>query len=1296
MPSHPDFPPGKLVTFDGFCGPNKAYNGTPCRVVDRDVFAGRIPVEVLLETPNADGDLRPVVYVKSTALRAHTGSAPAFPASTTSSTTSSATSSAGRGSGGGGSGGGGDDSAAAGTTTTTTVGHIAFELHLRELRGMPGSVARLQAHPDQEELLRALRAAVRTHTKNFSGIEFVNSNNIDSLLRPFFKTDKDFATWTERAIYVAERLGSRNHCSDALTGPGVWYPTNSVLAITAHPNLWQPATQLRLKTFVYNARDSAIPYVFTMRTPASGCAGETAFNEAEKELLSLLNTFPCRRCDSNMRHISRIVDACGPLLARAVGGLPDDHAVLKRLVEAQLTMLQHCVLEMQVLNRDGTFVCKRQSDSDAFGGASLFDGGLTSNGKSFFALELVDQKFVMCCMPEVHVHIVGADVWEHQPATVLLQNAQYGHLQATIALCQSQGYFNVRSTSQLARKIVTELDKFKFEGKPGSPAWTRRVQEQILNCFHAWGREANKTTKVAAPSTGGGGGGGKDLDFASMSTDGSTFGVELMWHNGNETRNERTLHTMDLDLHTLFWTEGMKKPVQIYYNESNRHYCTKSHKFIPSIRSGQQVDPALCPYGVETVVSHVRDATHPKYEGTETMKFGKEVKGSIRFMVVNFANPRGTCPASVHFQLRIRVGNESLKSARYRMPPHGSCGFIVGGVRVRRQACIPDIELCLLHELERVKLVQTGAPVDEPMKRDTSDELQAITLVNPEEVMAEMKAGAGIRLPLSATALNPNIRVLDSAAVEKARTVVEEHFGELTAQTMAAERLPGLVYDHRTMRPHESTFNSMVKLGLPPAMVQAMIDGTSMHIPVLQRGVFPAFPFRYTTSKPDSLVRMAAMDIAVFPATGAPAVNGLKEVSPKVATGQYTRSVWSSAVQFSGGEHTNLKARVSCVATLPLKGAFFIGFEPVAGLDEVPDLAGYDVKRAPMQPLADLVRAKAPRTVAKTVSHALQHADVPFTMGPDTCFGMVFYPGKSLNYVIAGAEHTWCNERGELPPWDSRVGRDPKTSRKQLQQSRDFPETHRLLQQAREAVAGDAGVEHALRTFRAYVEDRGSAPSSLAIDNVLKLGHGLDTFLLDGGDSLGTGGGGGGEKPPARKRARKPPNMPMEIWVQQQMKLRQKEKDALAKKERALAEIKQQRYTMQGLLQVKAAEAQKAQSEAHEARRRQFAQEAEQMRASLAILRAQAEAAQQERDRQETVIAEGDVRCPITCEVMRDPVTMIRSGQTYEREAIQAWIDAGNTTDPCTRVPIGDEPYFVDNVALRGMCRKYAEANPDV
>jgi WD40 repeat protein len=44
--------------------------------------------------------------------------------------------------------------------------------------------------------------------------------------------------------------------------------------------------------------------------------------------------------------------------------------------------------------------------------------------------------------------------------------------------------------------------------------------------------------------------------------------------------------------------------------------------------------------------------------------------------------------------------------------------------------------------------------------------------------------------------------------------------------------------------------------------------------------------------------------------------------------------------------------------------------------------------------------------------------------------------------------------------------------------------------------------------------------------------------------------------------------------------------------------------------------------------------------------------------------------CPIRHEIMRDPV-IAADGYTYEREAIQAWIDSGKRTSPMTNAPMG-------------------------
>ena len=42
-----------------------------------------------------------------------------------------------------------------------------------------------------------------------------------------------------------------------------------------------------------------------------------------------------------------------------------------------------------------------------------------------------------------------------------------------------------------------------------------------------------------------------------------------------------------------------------------------------------------------------------------------------------------------------------------------------------------------------------------------------------------------------------------------------------------------------------------------------------------------------------------------------------------------------------------------------------------------------------------------------------------------------------------------------------------------------------------------------------------------------------------------------------------------------------------------------------------------------------------------------------------------DFLCPITCDIMKDPVSA-KDGHTYERSAIQRWFDEGKLSSPVT------------------------------
>ncbi|XP_020100791.1 U-box domain-containing protein 8-like isoform X2 [Ananas comosus] len=51
-----------------------------------------------------------------------------------------------------------------------------------------------------------------------------------------------------------------------------------------------------------------------------------------------------------------------------------------------------------------------------------------------------------------------------------------------------------------------------------------------------------------------------------------------------------------------------------------------------------------------------------------------------------------------------------------------------------------------------------------------------------------------------------------------------------------------------------------------------------------------------------------------------------------------------------------------------------------------------------------------------------------------------------------------------------------------------------------------------------------------------------------------------------------------------------------------------------------------------------------------------------------------EFRCPISLEVMRDPVILTWSGQTYDRPSIQRWLDSGSRTCPLTNTPAAPAP----------------------
>ncbi|THG20853.1 U-box domain-containing protein 11-like isoform X1 [Camellia sinensis] len=73
-----------------------------------------------------------------------------------------------------------------------------------------------------------------------------------------------------------------------------------------------------------------------------------------------------------------------------------------------------------------------------------------------------------------------------------------------------------------------------------------------------------------------------------------------------------------------------------------------------------------------------------------------------------------------------------------------------------------------------------------------------------------------------------------------------------------------------------------------------------------------------------------------------------------------------------------------------------------------------------------------------------------------------------------------------------------------------------------------------------------------------------------------------------------------------------------------------------------------------------------------------------------------DFHCPISLELMRDPV-IVATGQTYERSYIQRWIDCGNTTCPKTQQKLQNltlTPNYVLRSLISQWCAKHNIEQP--
>lgn len=69
-----------------------------------------------------------------------------------------------------------------------------------------------------------------------------------------------------------------------------------------------------------------------------------------------------------------------------------------------------------------------------------------------------------------------------------------------------------------------------------------------------------------------------------------------------------------------------------------------------------------------------------------------------------------------------------------------------------------------------------------------------------------------------------------------------------------------------------------------------------------------------------------------------------------------------------------------------------------------------------------------------------------------------------------------------------------------------------------------------------------------------------------------------------------------------------------------------------------------------------------------------------------------DFVCPITSNIFDDPVTL-ETGQTYERKAIQEWLDRGNSTCPITRQTLNITQLPKTNYVLKRLIASWREQN---
>ncbi|KDP44223.1 hypothetical protein JCGZ_05690 [Jatropha curcas] len=74
-----------------------------------------------------------------------------------------------------------------------------------------------------------------------------------------------------------------------------------------------------------------------------------------------------------------------------------------------------------------------------------------------------------------------------------------------------------------------------------------------------------------------------------------------------------------------------------------------------------------------------------------------------------------------------------------------------------------------------------------------------------------------------------------------------------------------------------------------------------------------------------------------------------------------------------------------------------------------------------------------------------------------------------------------------------------------------------------------------------------------------------------------------------------------------------------------------------------------------------------------------------------TPVIPDDFRCPISLELMKDPV-IVSTGQTYERSCIEKWLEAGHGTCPKTQQTLTSTA-LTPNYVLRSLIAQWCEAN---